>query len=164
MVAGRGAELIAIEGVYRREFARYLRVASAIAGDIEVGRDCVHDAFAAAVRHRGQFRGDGPLEAWLWRVVVNSARQYRRRTLDRAIDYDHHTGANGSIGDVASVRAALATLPERERLAVFLRYYADLDYTTLAQVLEVSTGTVGATLHSARRKLAQLLPGEVRHD
>jgi RNA polymerase sigma factor (sigma-70 family) len=93
---------------------------------------------------------------------VNSARQHRRRhTVRQAADYDDRARANGSIRDVASVRAAIATLPERERLAVFLYYYADLDYAALAEVLQISIGTVGATLHSARRKLAQLLPDEV---
>jgi RNA polymerase sigma-70 factor (ECF subfamily) len=163
-VPGHGADVAAIEGVYRQQFARFLRVASAIAGDPEVGRDAVHDAFAAAVHYGRQFRGEGPLEAWLWRVVVNQAKQYRRRLPTQSVvEYDH-MAANGSHGDVATVRAAIATLPERERLAVFLRYYADLDYATLAEVLEISTGTVGATLHSARRKLSQLLPNEVMHD
>ena len=41
---------------------------------------------------------------------------------------------------------AISRLPERERLVLFLRYYADLDYRTIAEALEISGGTVGATL------------------
>ena len=48
-------------------------------------------------------------------------------------------------------------MPERRRLILFLHYYADLDYATIAAVLEISPGTVGATLHSARAALRRLL-------
>ena len=43
--------------------------------------------------------------------------------------------------------------PERQRQMVFLRYYAGLDYATIAEALEVSAGTVAATLSSARSAL-----------
>jgi RNA polymerase sigma factor (sigma-70 family) len=45
------------------------------------------------------------------------------------------------------------TLPERQRLAVFLRYWADLDYRAIAEVLEVELGTVSATLSAAHQSL-----------
>ena len=51
------------------------------------------------------------------------------------------------------MRAALAALPERQRLALFLRYYADLDYAGIAEALGVSRGTVSATLHAAHSNL-----------
>jgi RNA polymerase sigma factor (sigma-70 family) len=49
----------------------------------------------------------------------------------------------------------IARLPERQRLTIFLRYYADLDYRAIAEVLEVELGTVSAALaaaHAALRK------------
>ena len=55
------------------------------------------------------------------------------------------------------MRAALALLPERQRLILFLHYYADLDYQTIAEAIDVSTGTVGATLHTARASLRRML-------
>jgi RNA polymerase sigma-70 factor (ECF subfamily) len=48
-------------------------------------------------------------------------------------------------------------LPERQRLAVFLHYYADLDYHTVAEVMDISPGTVGATLSAARSALRERL-------
>jgi RNA polymerase sigma factor (sigma-70 family) len=51
------------------------------------------------------------------------------------------------------VRAWIAALPERQRLAVYLRYYADLDHRAIAAVLEVEVGTVSATLSAAHRAL-----------
>jgi RNA polymerase sigma factor (sigma-70 family) len=57
----------------------------------------------------------------------------------------------------SAVTHAVARLPERQRLALFLRYYADLDYESIAAALEVSSGTVGATLNAAHSSLRRLL-------
>jgi RNA polymerase sigma factor (sigma-70 family) len=61
--------------------------------------------------------------------------------------------ANGRPEQDAGLRAALALLPERQRTAVFLRYYADLDYAAIGEALGISTGTVGATLNAAHAAL-----------
>src|SRR3989442_11298661 len=68
-----------LEALYRARLPEFRRVAAAIAGDRELGRDAVQEAFAAAVRRRRGFRGSGTLEAWVWRIVVNAARDSRRR-------------------------------------------------------------------------------------
>src|SRR3954452_11794316 len=68
-----------LEAFYRSHLAELRRVATAIAGDRELGCDAVQEAFARAVRKRRSFRGQGTLEAWVWRIVVNAARDARRR-------------------------------------------------------------------------------------
>jgi DNA-directed RNA polymerase specialized sigma24 family protein len=55
------------------------------------------------------------------------------------------------------VRAAVAALPERQRLTLFLRYYADLDYDAIAATVGVAPGTVGATLNAAHAALRSSL-------
>ena len=64
---------------------------------------------------------------------------------------------NGDTPDERIVRVWIAGLPERQRLAVYLRYYADLDYRAIAAVLEVELGTVSATLSAAHRSLRKNL-------
>ena len=157
---GNGANLAEIEALYRARLAEFRRVAAAVAGDAERGRDAVQDAFAAAVRGRSGFRGDAPLEAWLWRAVVNSARNERRKLVKHA-SASIPAASNGSAieFDTGALQAALAALPERQRVALFLRYYADLDYRRIADILEISPGTVGATLTAARAALERLLEG-----
>src|SRR3954463_15646276 len=83
MPAQQGASLAAIEAVYRRDFERFATVACAIVGSDAGARDAVQDAFAHAVRRRGQLRASGSLVGWLWRAVVNEARTQRRRALAR---------------------------------------------------------------------------------
>jgi RNA polymerase sigma-70 factor (ECF subfamily) len=150
MRLNRGASIVELERVYRAGFGRFVRVATAVAGDEESGADAVHDAFVQAVRKRRSFRREGPLEAWIWRMVVNAAnrRAARRPTAEPQefpVEYE-----NG-FGD--PVRSLVAALPERQRLALFLRYYADLDYEAIAAALGVSSGTVGATLNAAHAAL-----------
>ena len=70
-LAWRGASIADIEAVYRRRLTDFRRVATAIVGEREAALDVVQDAFATAVRDRRDFRREGPLEAWLWRAVVN---------------------------------------------------------------------------------------------
>src|SRR5436305_3662998 len=138
--------LVELEALYRARHAHFVRVARAITADPERAAEAVQDAFAAAVRSRDDFRGDGVLEAWVWRAVVNAARKTLRRPpveVRAAPAADDELAAASTTRELAPV---VAQLPERQRLAVFLRYYADLDYRAIAEVLGVETGTVSATL------------------
>lgn len=154
MGAVRGASVTDLELLYRRSFHRFVRVAMVIVHDQERAADAVQDAFALAVRRRHRFRGDGALEAWVWRIVVNSARGAAVREPRNGVPEEWSSEPSEA---VAEVRAAVARLPERQRLALFLRYYADLDYDAIATALGVSVGTVGATLNAARANLRGLL-------
>jgi RNA polymerase sigma factor (sigma-70 family) len=59
-----------------------------------------------------------------------------------------------------SLTAALATLPPRRRLIVFLRYFGDFSYAEIATACDVSEGTVAATLAQAHEALARTLEPE----
>ena len=160
-----GASLDEIERVYRARAVDFERVAAAIVRDREVARDVVQDAFAAVVRKRRGFARRGPLDAWVWRAVVNTALNHLasdRRRNDRVLQLSPDSGEPEQARD-ADIRAALAALPERQRLVVFLRYYADLDYEEIAHTLSISPGTVGKLLHDARTSIGRAIgtePGE----
>jgi RNA polymerase sigma factor (sigma-70 family) len=150
-----------IEALYRTRLADFRRVAAAIVGDVERGSDAVQDAFASALRKRKSFRGEAPVEAWLWRLVVNQARDERRAV--RRAPVPVLLSANGSTThEDARLAAAIAALPERQRLAVFLRYYADLDYASIAEALGVKGGTVAAALNAAHDNLRKALEEAIR--
>lgn len=151
------ASLAAIEALYRARLPEFRRVAAAIVGDRQLACDAVQEGFALAVRERASFRGEGPLEAWLWRIVVNTARSEGRAQRRIAPQAEPPARSNGHTEAQAEVRAAIGLLSERQRLVLFLRYYADLDYAAIAEALDVSPGTVGATLHGARAAMRRLL-------
>jgi RNA polymerase sigma-70 factor, ECF subfamily len=146
-----------IEAAYRHDLLRFVRIAHAIVGDRSDAEEVVHDAFANAIRSRASFRGDGPVEAWLWRTVVNSARRAVRDAGPRAVDCDPDVLVDPPSAGLESVSPLVAQLPERQRLVVFLRYYADLDYRGIARVLDVTVGTVSASLAAAHASLRNAL-------
>jgi RNA polymerase sigma-70 factor, ECF subfamily len=155
-MADRGATVEALESLYRADLPRFVRAAAAIVGDEATGRDAVQDAFVRAVRKRASFKGEAPLEAWVWRIVINEALALRRRRTPE-LEWESENTTSPSTNGVperdATVRAWVASLPERQRLVVFLRYFADLDYRSIATALEIEVGTVSATLATAHTAL-----------
>jgi RNA polymerase sigma factor (sigma-70 family) len=151
------AVLDEIETVYRTRYAVFVRVATAIVGDADQARDAVHDGFVRAVRHRRRFRGDS-LEGWIWRIVVNASR--RRRVHKQIAPAELVTSHPTEPSENGDLRALVASLPERQRHAIFLRYYADLDYQSIAEALGVRPGTVAAHLHAAHDTLRSRLEHE----
>jgi RNA polymerase sigma-70 factor (ECF subfamily) len=139
-----------IESLYRARFRQFERVARAVTGDRESALEAVQEGFADALRNATQWSGSGPLEGWVWRCVVNRARKSRRRPVVELSDGE--LSSNGSPAD-SELRARLAALPERQRLVVFLRYFADLEYREIGTALGIETGTVSATLHAAHAAL-----------
>jgi RNA polymerase sigma factor (sigma-70 family) len=157
--SSEAASLLVIERVYRERGGSFLRLALAQTGDVESARDALQEGFARAVRSRASYRGTGPIEAWLARCVLNAARDSRRRrgedaSADDPVDpgADFHADAGSMV-----VREAVGRLPRRQRDTLFLRYYLDFDYSTIAEALGVEVGTVSATLHAARAALARAL-------
>jgi RNA polymerase sigma factor (sigma-70 family) len=158
----REATAAAIEGAFRARAPEFLRVATAIAGSQESGRDAVQEALARTLARRTTFRGSGSVEAWLWKAVVNAARNVRDRS-PRVADSPEADPLTFDAVDERrdEVRQAVAALPERQRLALFLRYYADLDYAAIADAIGVRRGTVSATLNQAHATLRTALEEEV---
>jgi RNA polymerase sigma factor (sigma-70 family) len=160
-VAPSSESLLAeIESLYRERFADFVAVAASIVGERESAREAVQDAFASVVRTRRDFRREAPLEAWVWRAVINSARKKKQRYVREVHACTTAPAMNGAAPDQeerldVGVSTLVAALPERQRLALFLRYYADLDYRQIANILGVTTGTVSASLYAAHNTLRQ---------
>jgi RNA polymerase sigma factor (sigma-70 family) len=146
--------LAELEALYRERWPAFARVAISIAGSVDVGVEAVQEGFVRAIERQESFRGESSLEAWVWRIVVNTA-----KTASVRAGRDESEGSGGredvsANGDRPSeVAVWVRTLPERQRVAVFLRYWADLDYRAIAEVLEVEVGTVSATLSAAHQTL-----------
>ena len=151
--------LEAIEAVYRERFAGFVRLARAVTGEEQAALDAVHDGFVRAVRYRNGLRSAESAPGWVCRIVLNEARKRRTeaaRFVPLPEDELEGEATNGH-REAGIAEAALAALPERQRLALFLRHYADLDYAAIAEALGVSRGTVSATLHAARANLEKQL-------
>lgn len=131
--------------MYREQFGRFYRVAFAVLRDEGLAWDAVQEGFAGAIRGRAGFRGEAPLEAWLWRAVVNAALGMSKRRVELPLADAPDAAAAAVVRDPVD----LSELSERQRLIVFLRYYADLEERTIGAALGIARGTVSATLHAA---------------
>ena len=147
----------AIEELYRRRYLGFRNALASVTGDRESARDAVQEGFARALARRSQFRGDGPLAAWVWRIALRAALESRGTP---EFPLDQVEAELSSPERDPQLAAALATLAPRRRLIVFLRYHADLSYAEIADACGVSEGTVAATLAQAHRALAALLAPE----
>lgn len=162
--AGRTAEaapLELIEGIYRQHSARFRRVAYGIVRDPHTADDVVQEAFARATVRRASFRATGEATAWIWRIVVNTAisRQRRAAVERRALQLltrAREPAADGEAPD-PGLLGVVRALPPRQRAALFLRYYAGMDYASIADTLSIAPGTVGKLLHDAREQIRRAL-------
>ena len=104
--------LVELEDLYRRRFDRFLRVAIAISGDREAALEAVQEGFAHAIRNRRSYRaeGEGPLDAWVWRAVVNSARKQRRSPSSHPLEEAFVSAPNGGEPTTGSELGSLIAL------------------------------------------------------
>ena len=135
--------------LFRRHRDRMWAVAVRTCGDREMAADAVQDGFLAAFRRADSFRGEAAVTTWLHRIVVNACldRLRRRRPTtplpeDDSLDLADRRDDHASTESALDVRAALAQLPEGQRLALVLVDMHGLGVTEAAQVLGVAEGTV----------------------
>jgi RNA polymerase sigma factor (sigma-70 family) len=131
-----------IEDIYRAQWASLLRLASVLTGDRGRAEDIVHDVFVRfAARPQPQ---DPP--SYLRQMVVNATRDHHRRVrIERHIV--HLVPPPDVIPEVDEMILFLRRLPDRQRQALALRYYADLSVDQIAQLLKCPNGTVKSLLH-----------------
>lgn len=122
--------------------------------------DVVQESLTRAWLKRTQFDGGrGTLRSWLLAITADQARRARRRARARPTSGLWSPSEADVRDTVLDLRAAVASLPSRQQLAVRCFYFADLTLAETAVVMKCAEGTVKATLHQARRTLHQVLGG-----
>ncbi len=134
--------------------ARILTIALA---DRAAAEEATQEAFTRALKHWRRVRQIDQPRSWLYVVAMNHVRDgwrkaHRRPRWDESLT-PVGPDLSGRIATAVSVRDAIATLPDRQREAVVLRYLADLTLAEVAEAMGCALGTVKATLHQALRSL-----------
>ena len=138
-----------LEQLYRDRYLGFRNALAPIAGSADAAHDVVQEAFAVALRERRKLRARESLAPWVWQIAYRLAlRERDRRVTDEVPD----VGLLAPERDPA-LAAAIRSLPPRRRLVVFLRYFAGFSYGEIAKALDVSEGTVAATLAQAHEAL-----------
>ena len=149
-------------------------IVSRFINDRDEVNDVVQEAFIKAYRALGNFRGDSQFYTWLYRIAVNSAKNYlmsrSRRPPGSDIDVDEAElyGATDKLSDVdtpenlvyrdeleRAVNEAIKNLPEDLRTAVTLREFEGLSYEEIATIMECPVGTVRSRIFRAREAIDQ---------
>jgi RNA polymerase sigma-70 factor (ECF subfamily) len=139
-----------LEQLYRDRYVGFRNALAPVAGSREAARDAVQEAFAIALRERRTLRRRESLAPWVWQIAFRLAlRERRRMELD---ELPEELSILEPERDPA-LAAAIRLLPPRRRLVVFLRYFAQFSYAEIAETLELSEGTVAATLAQAHAAL-----------
>lgn len=164
-------------------------VAYRILGEPAAAADATQDAFLSAFTHIGDYRG-GSFKSWLLRTVTNAcydALRYKRRRPTASLEGNDDADAGRSLADVLPaddadpsdaaersdlrrfIARAVLQLPPDQRITFVLSDVHGLSYEEIAEVMQVSLGTVKSRLSRARAKLRdallahqELLPEEFR--
>lgn len=144
------------------------RVARAVLGNEADADDAAQDAFLAALRNMGRYDANRPFGPWLMRIVANAATDRRRRRRVRTTEQlPPHAPDTGAGPEKIALRrefhgaleAALATLPERRRMAVVLFDVEGYSHDEVAKILKIPVGTARSDVFHARRALRTALSG-----
>jgi RNA polymerase sigma-70 factor (ECF subfamily) len=150
----------------RRHRDRLWAVALRTLGDREEAADALQDAMISVLRASDRFRGDSAVTTWLHRIVVNACldRIRRRQARPTVALADSEPVPTPSVdSDTAlDVRAALARLPDEQRIALILVDVEGYPVSEVAAILQVAEGTVKSRCARGRARLATLL-GHLRN-
>lgn len=142
-----------VETLYRDDGDRLWRALRTWSGDPDVASEAMAEAFAQALRRGPVLRDPG---AWVWtaafRIAAGELKARRQRHATAGVDGEHHD----RYGD-ADLVAALRRLPDAQRAAVILYYYADMSLPQIATRLGSNRLAVAANLSRGRRRLHALL-------
>jgi RNA polymerase sigma-70 factor (sigma-E family) len=131
-------------------------------GDAALAEELAQEALARVWSRWDQVREHPAPQAWAWRVALNlSASWFRRRAAERRaasrVGPAPTEAPNPDAADRMAVRAAVATLPARQRAVLVLRYFDDLTVADAATALGCAQGTVKSLTHQAIAALRERL-------
>ncbi|TDR79881.1 RNA polymerase sigma factor RpoE [Paludibacterium purpuratum] len=156
---------------YQRRLARLLSRFLRDSADIE---DVTQEAFVKAYRSLPAFRGESAFYTWLYRIGINTAKNFLSASARRPVvhaDFEDEDGESFDLASqlpdlntpesalmnkqiIATVNAAVERLPEELRTAISLREMDGLSYDEIAKVMDCPIGTVRSRIFRAREAIA----------
>ncbi len=130
--------------------------------------DIVQDVFVKAWQALEKFRGDAELYTWLYRIATNEALSFLKkkkrryflplvnmeRKMEETLEADVYYQGNRIEKEI---QKAILSLPEKQRAVFNLRYYDEMKYEEMANVLDTSVGALKASYHHAVKKIEKFV-------
>ena len=151
---------------YERHARRLFNTAYRILGNRSDAEDALQEAFLAAFRNREGFEGRAAIGTWLHRIVVNRSINLMRTRRNLLTDRDaaeeipmedEGLDEEGLQMDVASVKRAVALLPDGYRTVICLHLFEGYDHGEISEILGVARASVRSQYHRARKQLMIIL-------
>lgn len=168
--AARKGDVEAFEALINPLKDRLFRLVLSILGNPDDAEDALQDALVQAFRSIHSFRSDSSLLTWLYRITLNTARNAARGISRSASTVLEPAMIESAVGctpgpeekvaadtDRRLIREAISKLPEHYRDVLVLKYYNDLNYEEIADVLRIPVGTVRSRLNQARLTMVRHL-------
>ncbi|PQJ23072.1 RNA polymerase sigma factor [Tenacibaculum sp. SG-28] len=126
--------------------------------------DVLQNTFIKVFKNIDSFKGDSKLYSWIYRIATNEAitlinKKAKEKNIDIS-DYQQELTSNLSAeyyfnGDEIQLmlQRAIATLPEKQRLVFNMKYFDNMKYEEISEILEVSVGSLKASYHHAVKKI-----------
>jgi len=153
--------------LFERHKDRVYSIALRYSGDESTAMDIAQETFLKLFSCIRSFRGESTFESWLYRLVVNSCLDRKRKErrlmplVDELLDV---LQAPGDMTETAvraelsrRVRSVVARLPPEQRIVIVLRYTQGLSYDEIAEILGCSSGTVASRLNRTHKLLERRL-------
>ena len=129
--------------------------------------DVLQNTFIKAWTNRESFRGDSELQTWLFRIATNEALQHLRKNRIRNLFFlrnenlkpDPYEPASQQDGEriKEKLEEAMKRLSPQQRIVFSMKYFNELKYSQMAEILQLAEGTLKATYHQAAKKIEQYL-------
>jgi RNA polymerase sigma-70 factor (ECF subfamily) len=159
----------AFEALVERYHRVLFTVAVRMLGDRDDANDATQNTFLKVHRSLGRFDANRRFFSWIYRILVNECLNLQRahhphEPLDADVAGTDNPGARLEASDERrQVQAAILDLSAEQRAVIVLRHFADMSYDEISEALNVPVRTVRSRLHSARRRLIELLAGTRAH-
>jgi RNA polymerase sigma-70 factor (ECF subfamily) len=170
----RNGKRQAFTELMRRYQERIYWTARRIVGDHAEADDVTQEAFVKAFLGLGDFRGDSSFYTWLYRIAVNLSLNVVRKR--QVVEYLRESEIINRLFPQAddperrleeheiesSIQRAVATLPEKQKAVFVMRYFDEMTYEEIAQVLKTSVGGLKANYFHALKKVQEFLKNEAQ--
>jgi RNA polymerase sigma factor (sigma-70 family) len=141
-----------------------------MAGNHEDADDITQNVFIKIWKHLDGYREDAALYSYIYRIVANeslSLIEKRKKHLSTSMDESpflhNQLTAHQSMDEqdvTGLLEAAINTLPAKQKQVFIMRYYDELKYEDMAELLQTSVGALKASYHHALKKMEKILKGD----
>ncbi|MFD2824036.1 RNA polymerase sigma factor [Lacinutrix iliipiscaria] len=133
--------------------------------------DVLQNTFIKVFKNIDNFKGDSKIYSWLYRIATNEAITHINKNAKRLQISNEETqelAINNLAADVyfegediqLKLQQAIATLPEKQQLVFNMKYFQDIKYKDMSEILETSEGALKASYHIAVKKIEDYLTSD----